>query len=416
MISAASTFRLSLARIPIAVWRILFHSFLYGFALSIADILFNFYLVSQGYTVNDVGLLSMVSRAAGMLMGLPIGWLIDRLGPQKAMIAGVVGYALGWVALLQAPVLLWLIVAQFVVGACYLLAATAVTPLLAQVTSEAQRPFVFGMNASATLVVGLLGSAVGGVLPTLAAGIVAVDPQSTTAYRLALTTVIGLSVVALLPVLTRIPVAIESSGAQSADLAVPSRHSWSMLIWLAMPSFLLGIGGGAILPFQNLFFRDQFGLSDASVGMALAVASVGGGIGALVGAPVVRRIGLQRGAALLRLGATPAMLLMLTPWLPLAIIGFFARGFFVAASYPMNDALVMGATPPSQRGLAMSLMSLLWAGGWAVSAVIWGWVAPMFGYWPQIVAAAMAYALSALTILSLRLQRSVGQTTVQEQA
>lgn len=402
--------RVSILKIPAAVWRILAHSFIYGFALSIADILFNFYLVSQGYTINDVGLLSMVSRAAGMVMGLPIGWLIDRFGPQRAMIGGVIGYALGWAALLQAPALPWLIAAQFVVGACYLLAATAVTPLLALVTTEEQRPLVFGMNASATLIVGLLGSAVGGVLPMGAALMMAVEPQSTVAYRVALTTVIGLSIVALWPVLVQLPAVAETRATGEEESVGSRRLSWFMLLWMALPSFLLGVGGGAILPFQNLFFRDQFGLSDAGVGLALSLASLGAGVGALLGAPVVRRIGLQRGAALLRLGATPAMLLMLTPWLPLAIIGFFARGFFIAASYPMNDALVMGATPITQRGLAMSLMSLLWAGGWAISAVIWGWVTPIFGYGPQIVAAALAYALSALVIWSLRLQRSAEQT------
>lgn len=404
MTHITSNLRVSILKIPAAVWRILAHSFIYGFALSIADILFNFYLVSQGYTINDVGLLSMVSRAAGMVMGLPIGWLIDRFGPQRAMIGGVIGYALGWAALLQAPALPWLIAAQFVVGACYLLAATAVTPLLALVTTEEQRPLVFGMNASATLIVGLLGSAVGGVLPMGAALMMAVEPQSTVAYRVALTTVIGLSIVALWPVLVQLPAVAEIRATGEEESVGSRRLSWFMLLWMALPSFLLGVGGGAILPFQNLFFRDQFGLSDAGVGLALSLASLGAGVGALLGAPVVRRIGLQRGAALLRLGTTPAMLLMLTPWLPLAIIGFFARGFFIAASYPMNDALVMGATPTTQRGLAMSLMSLLWAGGWAISAVIWGWVTPIFGYGPQIVAAALAYALSALVIWSLRLQ------------
>jgi MFS family permease len=411
MTSITANLRLSLAQIPFAVWRILAHSFLFGFALSIADILFNFYLISQGYTVNDVGLLSMVGRAAGMVMGLPMGWLIDRLGPQRAMIVGVVVYAVGWIGLLQAPALPWLITAQFVVGASYLLSATAVTPLLALVTREDQRPLVFGMNASATLIVGLIGSAVGGMLPLLAAGIIAVDPRSTPAYCLALTSVIVLSIVALLPVLSHLPAVIETTADDTPGAVVATRHSWLTLLWFSLPSFLLGVGGGAILPFQNLFFRDQFGLSDASVGLALAMASLGAGIGALFGAPVVRRIGLQHGAALLRLGAAPAMLLMLTPWLPLAIIGFFARGFFIAASYPMNDALVMGATPTTQRGLAMSLMSLLWAGGWAISAVIWGWVVPVFGYGPQIVAAAVAYALSAFVIWSLRLQRTAAQPT-----
>ncbi|PMP82523.1 MAG: MFS transporter, partial [Chloroflexus aggregans] len=287
MTHITSNLRVSILKIPAAVWRILAHSFIYGFALSIADILFNFYLVSQGYTINDVGLLSMVSRAAGMVMGLPIGWLIDRFGPQRAMIGGVIGYALGWAALLQAPALPWLIAAQFVVGACYLLAATAVTPLLALVTTEEQRPLVFGMNASATLIVGLLGSAVGGVLPMGAALMMAVEPRSTVAYRVALTTVIGLSIVALWPVLVQLPAVAETRATGEEESVGSHRLSWFMLLWMALPSFLLGVGGGAILPFQNLFFRDQFGLSDAGVGLALSLASLGAGVGALLGAPVV---------------------------------------------------------------------------------------------------------------------------------
>lgn len=394
--------RLALADIELPIWRILLHSLLFGLALSIADLLFNFYLVSLGYGADTAGLLSTVGRAAGMLMGVPIGLLIDRLGSQRSMLVGIALYAGGYTLLIQATALPALIAAQFVVGVGYLLASTAVTPLLIGVTPDRLRATVLGMNASATLIIGLAGSALGGMLPGLAVALAGVAAQSTAAYRLALGVVIALSLVALLPLLGALRALPEPRPA-GAGVDVPEqRLPLTRLLRFALPALLLGVGGGCILPFQNLFFRDVFGLDDAAVGLTLAAAALGAGLGALLGAPITARIGLRRGAALLRLGALPAMLLMLAPALLPAAAGFFLRGLFIAASYPMNDALVMRATPPRQRGVAMSAMSVLWSGGWAASAAVAGWVRTETGsFVPIIVTAAVCYVLSALSIATM---------------
>jgi hypothetical protein len=37
----------------------------------------------------------------------------------------------------------------------------------------------------------------------------------------------------------------------------------------------------------------------------------------------------------------------------------------VAASFPLNDALMMQEIPARQRGIATSLMSVLWSLGWS---------------------------------------------------
>lgn len=396
-----TTARFGLARLSPPVWRILAHSLLFGLALSVADLLFNFYLASLGYAADTAGLLSTVSRGAGMVMGLPLGLLIDRLGAQRAILLGLAGYAGGWVLMLQATGLWALIIAQFIVGAAYILAGTAVTPLLTAVTRDADRASVFGLNASATLIVGLLGSAVGGVLPSLAAQALEVGPQDTAAYRAALALVIVLGIAAMLPVIGRMPTVEEVRPVgpdNGPELNLPMRR----LLRFAIPALLLGVAGGLLLPFQNLFFRQQFGLDDAAVGVALAVGSLGMGLGALLGSPVTDRLGLRRGAAYLRFGAVFAMLLMLVPALAPAALGFFLRGLFVAASFPQNDALVMRHTPPAQRGLVMSLMSVLWAGGWALAAVISGLVQIRWGFTPIIIASVVAYIGSATSILTLR--------------
>ncbi|MEI6777761.1 MAG: MFS transporter [Chloroflexales bacterium] len=382
------------------VWRILLHSSVFGLALSVADLLFSFYLVSLGYTSATVGLFSTLSRAAGMLLGIPLGMMIDRIGPQRSILIGLAVYGVGWAIILQFTSLWVMVPLQFLIGGAYILTSTAVTPLLAGVTHDDQRAMIFGWNASATLVVGLAGSALGGILPSLAAGAINVGPQDTAAYRLALTVVIVLSVIAMLPVIKRMPML---SGDRHIDASPVSTALLPMrtLVRLGLAGLLLGLGGGAFLPFQNLYFRSVFGMGDAAVGVVLAWASLSMGVGGLLGAPVARRLGLRRAGALLRLGVAPAMLLMLVPSLITASVGFFLRGLFVAASFPLNDALVMQATPLRQRGRAVSMTSVLWAGGWAGAAWASGVIQERWGFSPVIVFATLAYLLSAVAIFTL---------------
>lgn len=384
------------------VWRILLHSSLFGLALSIADLLFNFYLVSLGYNAATAGLFSTIGRAAGMLLGLPLGLLIDRVGAQRAILIGLLVYGLGWALMLQTDALWAMVPIQFMIGGAYILTTTSVTPLLAGVTRDDQRAMIFGWNASASLAVGLAGSALGGLLPALAAGMIHAGPQDTAAYRLALTVVIGLSVVAMLPVLGRMPaLAVERPAgvADEPEATLPTRA----LVRYALPGLLLGLGGGALLPFQNLFFRNVFNMGDAAVGVVLAWAALSSGVGGLLGAPVARRLGLRRAAALMRIGAAPAMLLMLAPAAIPAAAGFFMRGLFIAASFPLNDALVMRATPLRQRGMATSMMSVLWSGGWAGAAWLSGLAQERWGFTPVLVFVAATYILSAAAIYTLRI-------------
>lgn len=392
--------RRGLATLSPSVWRILLHSLLFGLAMSVADILFNFYLVSLGYAADTAGLLSTVMRGAGLVVGIPMGLVIDRLGPQRAIVLGLAGYSAGWGLMLVSRELWALLIAQFIVGAAYILAGTAVTPLLTSVTPDGDRSRVFGMNASAALIVGLAGSVVGGVLPTLTGHVLDVDPQAAPAYRLALASVVLLGLAAMLPILGRMR-QIEEPRGGGVGAPVLGRMSLRRIIRWGLPSVTLGLGGGLFLPFQNLFFRSEFGLSDAAVGVILAVGALGAGVGALLGSAVTGRMGLRHGAALLRGLAVLAMLLMLAPVLPFAVVGFFLRGLFIAASFPQTDALAMRHTPPEQRGLMMSTMSVLWSGGWAVAALISGYAQIRWGFAPVLLAAAVLYILSAITIFTL---------------
>lgn len=388
-------FRAMFNQITPEVWRILVHSMLFGLAISIAELLLNFYLASMGYGTDVAGYLTTIYRIAGVVCGLPMGLLIDRWGPRRAILTGAIAYAGAWVIQLLVRDFWALALAQFMIGTSFTMIVTSVTPLLASVTSSEQRPAVLGFNAASTLVVGVMGNIFGGALPGLAASIVGSDPQGQLAYRLALGSVVILGLLAAIPIWM-----LRSIKANPDRVITPEKVDqqpnlpWTRLFRFALPYLFMGAAGGAIIPFQNLFLRQVFDLGDASVGLVLGWNSLVMGIGALLGAPLSKRFGAKRLSIWARFAAAPAMLLMFLPWVWPAAIGICLRGLFISLSYPISDALTMQYTPTRQRGFAMSLVNALWSLGWATAAAVSGWAQITWGFVPLLWASIVLYGFS----------------------
>ena len=168
----------SIRNIPRAAWYVLIHAVLFGLGISFFDVLFNFYLVSRGFGTELAGILSTTMRLAGLVVGVPVGVLIDRYGARRSLAAGIVFYAVTLAWQLYAPSVVWIIVTQFLNGCFLAIAMTAIMPLLTATThDEAQRGFIFGLN-EASISVGLIGGIVAGLMPSVLAPLLQVDPQS----------------------------------------------------------------------------------------------------------------------------------------------------------------------------------------------------------------------------------------------
>jgi len=73
----------------------------------------------------------------------------------------------------------------------------------------------------------------------------------------------------------------------------------------AAPSIFFGIAGGMFIPFQNLYFRQEFNANDGLVGLSIALGSLAMGIGSIMGGPLSKRMGVRRATALSRFMAAP---------------------------------------------------------------------------------------------------------------
>lgn len=240
-----------------AVYRILLHGMLFGLSFSIADMLFNFYLQSLGYDNLVSGQLQSSFRMAGVVLGIPIGMIIDRISAQRMLYIGILTYAIGWGVLLmvhgltittpfgEISPLQMMNVLYFIIGAANMATYTAVVPLLSTVIEPQQRASMFGVNAAASTMVGFVGSIVAGMLPGFIGSLLGVSATSESAYRTALFGVCGFGLLAVLPLIgiqkakhrmSKDPVA--------ASTVVPDgeRVPLYKLFLFATPSFFFEIG------------------------------------------------------------------------------------------------------------------------------------------------------------------------------
>jgi len=152
-----------------------------------------------------------------------------------------------------------------------------------------------------------------------------------------------------------------------------------------------------VVRFQNLFFRQQFNLPDAQVGLILAISAFAMGFGSLIGGPLSKKFGLRNAAAWTRFLAAPTLLLMLVPNLYVAAAAYYVSRLVIGVTFPLADALVMQSVPAHQRGTSTSLTSMLWSLGWAAAALASGYIQSASGFYWVMIASAVAYVVSALS-------------------
>ncbi len=133
--------------VPAEVRKVLFgiglNAFGGGFTLS----LFMIYLTSiRGFNAQTVGLLLAWESIVGLAMSGPVGSLIDRIGPAKVMLPGILGAAVAvslWSEVRTVPQAIALGTLSSVVGSTIW---PAQSTLLAQLTSPEERDRTFGLS------------------------------------------------------------------------------------------------------------------------------------------------------------------------------------------------------------------------------------------------------------------------------
>ena len=381
-------------------WAFYSASFCVGFGGFIFFLLYNLYLIDCGFSEKLVGWVAS-AMAVGSLAGtLPAGWMAHRFGLRNTLLLCFSLVPVLWALriLLVSPGIQLLL--AFLSGAAMSIWAVSISPTLAQLTNEKNRPFAFSVVFSSGIGTGVLGGLVGGILPGwLGKALPSADPLRLMQLSLLVACiVIGLG---LIPVLR---LRLTSSAPRDRKFYPRSRFLLRFLPAIAAWSLVTGSLG----PFFNIYFSRYVHLPVARIGLIFSVAQLSQVAAILLSPIVYRRFGLIPGITYMMVATAAALgCLAAVPGAAAAAIVYSGYMAFQWMSEPGMYSLLMNEVSPEERSGASALNFFVISLSGAAAATLAGQGLAHFGY-PPVIGIVAGLALGAAILFRMLLRnRSV---------
>lgn len=335
---------------------------LQGLAGGIWGVIFYLYLNLNeiGFQPNFIANMFTIGAIATGLIALPAGLLCERIGAKRAIIIGYASVIFNIILIvaLQPSLLLFASLASGLIGTA---GGVAGAPFMMENSRRGERTHLFTMNWTVSVIMGVIGSYMGGLMPDLfnsalgrPTGATAGSPEG---FRISLGIAAILALSALIPIL----LIREDNNAQRQKigtlLSLHNISNPSTILKFMVPTGIIGFGAGFIVPLFNLFFKLKFSASPSQIGAIFALGNVTLGIGTLLAPPLAQKIGKVKAIALCQYISMPFIMLMtLSPNLALATTSYLARGALMNMAGPINSAFQMEMVAETERATTSGLL------------------------------------------------------------
>lgn len=363
---------------------------LLGIGANLVQLLLNLYLKKLSYGEQAIGTILSIRALGSFLVALPASFLVARADSRYLLssvaILSAIAYAGQGIATGFGPIAASVLMS----GAFSSLYQVAAGPFFMKNSGEEERIHLFSLNGALGMGTGVIGSLAGGLLKDL---VFRASGDEVYAYRAALVLgacFVGASVAPFLAIRETRP-----AGSPRPPRAAIGRVDPALYAKILIPGFIVGMGAGLTIPYLNLYFKNEFSLSDSLIGAVFALGQVFTFLGMMTGPAISRRLGKARAIFASQALSVPFILVLTyLRWLPLVVLAFLARQALMNMSTPINDNFALERVPPSQQHLMNALKMLNWTGSWMVSAKISGAIIATRGFAPSFTLTAILYALS----------------------
>ena len=370
-------------------------AFIRGVQFGIFRLIFNLYIVSLGYRQDFLGLLRALDPLVMLLASLPAGVLSDRIGRKRALLLSSTGRMLSLLGFAFAPGAAGLLVSSVALGGAKTLLHVSRLPFMVENSNEHNRTALFSADFSLLMLAGFFGNLLGGWLPGWLGTWTGVAAESAAPYRLTVVAMAVLIALSAVPYLFLQP-RQEAYVADQRQSPWTAFREWPLLVRLLLPSLLISLGGGLLVPFLNLYMKQTFNLPDATLGVLFAVADLCTGLALLVAPLLGERWGKVRATAITQVATAPFLLALgFVPALPVAVATLWGQAGLMRAGNPLYSAFTMERVKPRQRGTVSSLRNMAWTFGRAAGQSLSGLVQVQWGFGPLFAASAALHLASA---------------------
>lgn len=375
----------------------LYSIMIFGFAMGIRRLLFNFYVLSLGYDEALLGVLITANSMAALLAALPAGYLADRIGHKNALVLGsvLVGFSTAMMVFFPSPAMF--IAMSIIGGAAQSLNNVTMGPFLMDNSQQEERTYLFSFSSGLNMAFVSVGEWLGGYLPTWFALAGGFAPTDTSAYAWALMVA---SLVALLSIVPRFFMKATQRAGQARNGFALFKHTFKkpkLLLKLIIPTLVTSVGAGLLMPFMNVFFRNVHHQSDQAIGMMFAWGSLAMGVGLLIAPAIADRFGKIKVVVISQALSIPFLFLLgFAPWFWLSVASYYIRVALMNMSGPVYNTFVMEQVDEESRGMVASLSSMAGNFGWAFSPTISGYFQVSYGFDPVFLSTISLYVVSVV--------------------
>lgn len=332
---------------------------LQGLSFGIWGVIFNLYLKEVGFQPDFIGNMFTASAIATGLIALPAGLFCERFGPKKALLISFTSnlVSLAQIIVLEPSLLLF---ASLITGLIGTVGWVAGAPFMMENSEKEERTYLFSLNWTLMIIMGVIGSYAGGVMPGLFNAFLglsaSVETVSPIGYRITLLISIILALIAVVPILLIKEKKVKRQKGRTL-LSLRNIRSPGIIINFMIPTALIGFGAGFIVPLFNIFFRLKFAALDEQIGIISALGSVTLGMGTLVAPLLSNKIGKVKSVVICQFISMPfIMLITVSPNLALAATAYIFRGALMNMAGPISTTLQMELVSETERATTNGLM------------------------------------------------------------
>ena len=373
-------------------------SFLFNFGMYVFFFLYNLYLLDRGFKENLLGMVASAMAMGGVAGTLPSGVLLQRLGLRKSLMV-----CLALLSILSAvrttlvsPVPL--LVFAFLSGAVSVLWAVALSPTIARLTREKNRPLGFSIVFFFGIAIGILGGLVGGRVP---GWLMQVSPSltSTSSKETALLLSCGIIALAMLPA-SRLRL-------DSNAICKRKTYTWHpFLLRFLVAMAIWSIAVGSFSPYFTVYFSRYWQMPIKHIGTIDSVSHVPQLLALLAAPPLFRRFGLVNGIACAQVATAVALACLASvSGRSSAIVIYMAYVAFQWMTEPALYSLLMDRLPPSDRAGASALNFLVINVSQTIATLAAGAAFVRLGY-PLVITATSTVCVVAALLFWLLLGKS----------
>ncbi|MFC3125560.1 MFS transporter [Pseudoroseomonas globiformis] len=319
----------------------------------------------------ELGLALTIFNVVSAVAQAPIGFLVDRLGPQRVLAAGLGLGGLAFASIGLVGTYAWLLVGSALAGLANAVFHPADYALLSAGIPKARLGRAFSLHTFA----GYLGTA---IAPALLIGLALLAGPGLALGAVGLAGILLVGLILPMRVVPTIPDQAGLHRSTTGGGGISRRSVFTpAIISLTVFFTLLSFSNGAIQNFSVAALVSGYGISLTEANAALTAFLMLSAIGVLAGGLLADRT-RRHGDVAATAFALTALLTLLVAVADLGAITLVlvlgAAGFLSGVIAPSRDMMVQAASPPGGAGRTFGIVSTGFNIGGALGPLLFGWI------------------------------------------